>query len=474
MKIEALCLNNVCVAKPYISKLRYININLFEGEIIGFIGLKGTGLTSLLEVLKGKVKIDSGNMKLFGKDYSPSNIYDALKLGVLTVNFKSNLIADMTIHENFFIARNKRNLFEIIRERMIERETSHILKEFEIDLDATTLVSQLTEIQCLFIELIRAYILNAKVIILDDVIREYKEETLVKFNQLIDQLIKKGISIIFVGYSYRKIMERLDRIYVVLDGNISRILYKGTYSQIDFYKFMIGKNYMDLIKIDKSVKKTIGNTIYEVKNLVTKNIKNLNFNLKKGEILGLFDYDHYCGTQLSRTLIGEIPIEEGAIIINNKTINNVSCYSIIKEGVGIISYSNDNIIFEGLSIKDNITMPILNKTHRSKQLINNRVLDFALNENKGYLVDIEVDENIINMSQEKKIVVQLIKCIISEAQVIIVEHQILEADFLQLHTINEFILKMANKGCGIIVVASSLEYLKGLCDTIIQIKDGKQ
>lgn len=474
MKKELISFENVSVKNSTSGKLSYANINIFEGEAIGIIGLKGAGIIRVLELLEGQAKVSSGIVKLRGERYQPNSVFEARKKGVYSVSFNCKLIKEMTISENFFLTRDKKNLFSIFHEESIKIETNNILNAFNMNMDADMVVGEINEVQCLFLEIIRAYLLSAKVIILKDVLREYKQNTINKFRKILQRLRKEGISVVFLGHNYKKILERLDRIYVLSEGSVARILYKGEYNERDLYSFMIGHHYLEKINMENAANRKYGNSIYEINGLTTKCIKNLSFSVKKGEIIGLLDYDYYCGNQLSRALIGEFPLEKGEIIINGEKIDKVTCNNIISKGVGLISHSTSSTLFNGLNIRDNVTISMLNKTHRSKKFVNDRVVKYAFNSIKSYLKNIEGTDQLNDLDHEDKIKIQLAKCMIADVKIIIVEHPILNADIIQGRMIHDFVQDMVKKGCAAIIISSSIEYLKNMSDYIIFIKNGEQ
>jgi len=473
VKTELLSFDNISVAHSNTGKLCYVNINIFEGEVIGIIGLKGGGVWKVMELLEGEIKASSGIIRYKGQVYSPNNVYEARRKGIYNVSSQCKLIKNMTISENFFLISEKSRMFYMIHSKSIKIETNNILDKFGVKLEGDIRVKDLTVTQCFFLEIIRAYILNAKVIILHDVLREYNSEDMGMFNHILEFLKSEGVSIIFLDHYYKKIMEHLERIYVLTEGNVSRILYKGEYGEKDLYGFVMGNKYWEQTTGINLGNNKQGNALFEVENLTTKVIKNISFSLKQGGIIGLFDYDYYSGNQLSRALIGEILPEFGNIYIEGKKVEKSNYNKILYKGVNIISHSLDNTLFNDLTVKENVTMTILDKSHWSKKVVNDKVINYAFKELKEYLGDINGDVIVNNLSSEKKTKVQLAKCRLSGAKILVVEHPLLNADLIQGQLICDFIQEMIQKGCGAVIISSSLEYLKNLCDEIQIIKEGK-
>lgn len=474
MKTELMSFRNVSLEASPSGKLSYINLNIFRGEAIGIIGLKGSGIIRIIDVCSDVSEMISGEIRLEDSRYKAKSIYEARKNGVFHISFKSNLIKEISVSENFFLTRSKKNPFDLVNNRSINIEMTRVLKEFNMTIDGDTLVSKLTSMQCLFLELIKAYILNAKVIFLHNVIKEYKKSNLDDFKNILRIIRQRGIAVVFLGHNYNSLMGNMDRIYVLSLGSVSRILYKGAYTEADLIAFMIGHQSAESIKLENQVNIIEEKALYALNNLCTNKVKNLTFSVKRGTVLGLLDYDFYCGNELSRALIGELKVEKGEMFIWGKKLKKINTSQVIARGVGLISHTLSSTLFEDLSVKDNVTFSMLDSSHKLKTMVNDRVVDFAFKEMSGFLMGIDGHAIVNSLNHDERVRVQLAKFIFSKASILIVEHPMIDSDIVQGQMIHDFVQQMADKGCAVMIISSNLEYLKKTCDEIIVIKEGVQ
>lgn len=471
MGSEIISIENVSVNVSSSGRLRNVFIDVSKGEQIAVLGTKGSGVLKLAEMLMGKESAYEGEVIVNGKKYAPGNEFSANREGVFFVSYRSRLIGDMSISENLFLTRPNRRIFTLINEKAIELETDELLKTYGFDMTGQTKVKELTVLEQLMLEIVRAYLNNARIIILYDVLRNYDEKGVSQFKRIIDMLSEAGIAFIFLGHNYYDSMQKLDRIYVLTDGCITKVLYSPVDEEV-LSGYRVDNQYMKGVEISQTGEMSNVKSVYKATDLSGGRVSELSFDLMQSEVLGILDREYYCGKGLSRMLFGDLPISKGHLSVDGERVFKPSSARMVKMGVALISHATESTLFGDLSVKDNISISILKKSHSVSGIVKQRLLDYAFEEMKGLFGDMNGSDPVRQLPHDDEIRIQLAKCMYANPRVIIVENPILNSDVVQGKIIHDFIKTMVGKGSSAIIVSSSSEYLENISDRVIVLEKG--
>ena len=338
-----------------------IDLKVEDGEIHAILGENGAGKSTLMNVVYGLIKPDSGSILVDGKEISISTPSDALAAGIGMVHQHFMLIPVFTVAENIILGHEKTNRFGILELEEAKAEIRRVSKEFNFDVDPDSFVETLPVGIQQRVEIIRALIYEARVLILD-------EPTAVLTPQETDELLRnmkilrdKGTSIVFITHKLREVQEAADKITVIRRGKVV-----GTPSpkdsQEELASMMVGRP----ISLDVFKKvSTPGAPVLQVKNLnihdVTgrRLVKNVNFEVHAGEIVAVAGVQGNGQSELAEAIVGLAEFVDGEIVLDGKEITKSSVRDSLRAGIAYVPESRElDGLISSFSIAENLILDI--------------------------------------------------------------------------------------------------------------------
>jgi len=471
-------LNEILVETRNISKefsgvrvLNDINIEIKKGEIFGIIGENGAGKSTFIKILNGIYDKTEGEVKFEGKKVD-MDVQKAKRIGINTIPQEFNLINDLNVYENIFLGKEyKKNRFILDKEKM-RSKTNMFLKRMNTEIDPNEKISNLSVAQKQMVEIAKAIAYNSKLLIMDEpttVLTPFEVKTLFK---LMRDLVKEGITIIYISHNRKEVKEICDRVMVLRDGEFVCIENTADMNEQEMANRMVGR---ELNQMFPSKLKAKQETVLSVKDLNVEGLlENITFDLKKGEILGFSGLVGAGRTELAETIIGIRKMTSGEIYINgekkvidspSKAVkNNIAYLPEDRQGVGILTNFN---------IPSNITLISLKEY--TKILINHKKVK---NKAKYYIdefniqtpsLDIEL-EYLSGGNQQK---VSFSKCLDIEPNIIIFDEPTRGIDVNAKMEIFNFIQELVKSGISVIFISSELEEIIGMCSRVVVMRSGK-
>ena len=292
--------------------LKDITIALKKGEILGLVGENGAGKSTLMNVLGGIHQRDGGKIYLEGKEFEPTNPKVSKAAGIAFVHQELNLFTNLTVYENLFITEMKRTKAKTIDKKTMKKIANEQLKELGIEgFDANTIVGTLPMGQRQLIEIIKAIMQDAKIIVLDEPTTSLSNKEKEKLFGIMHLLQEKGKSMIFISHILEDVFEHCEEIAVLRDGEIISQKKASETTNAEVIKQMVGR---ELNNIYPTVEKEIGEVAFVAKDICQEGrFENLGLEIREGEILGLFGLMGAGRTEFLRCLFGVDPISEGHI-----------------------------------------------------------------------------------------------------------------------------------------------------------------
>lgn len=338
-----------------------IDLKVEDGEIHAILGENGAGKSTLMNVVYGLLKPDSGSILIDGKEILISTPSDALAAGIGMVHQHFMLIPVFTVAENIVLGHEKTNRFGILELEEAKAEIRRVSKEFNFDVDPDSFVESLPVGIQQRVEIIRALIYEAKVLILD-------EPTAVLTPQETDELLRnmkilrdKGTSIVFITHKLREVQEAADKITVIRRGKVV-----GTPSpkdsQEELASMMVGRP----ISLDVFKKPaTPGAAVLEVKNLnihdVTgrRLVKNVNFEVHAGEIVAVAGVQGNGQSELAEAIVGLAEFVDGEILLDGRDITKSSVRDALRAGIAYVPESRElDGLISSFSIAENLILDL--------------------------------------------------------------------------------------------------------------------
>lgn len=356
-------LKNISKSFGGVKALQNISVQFHEGEIHAILGENGAGKSTLMKIVCGIYQADQGEVILDGKKMKLNDYNDAIHNGISIVNQEINLIPESSIAEN--IVLDKMDQFTklgFVNWNRINETAKKYMDMVGLEFDPKTPVMKLSAAHKQLIQIAKALSANAKVLMLDEPTSSLTQyEANILFN-LVRELKKKGVIMIFVSHKLEEVMEICDKVTVFRDGQYigtgdTRVLTKQ-----QIIKMMIGResniHYRGRLDAENNP------VALEAKHICSKlhGLQDLNFYVRRGEILGFYGLVGSGRSELARTVLGIDKMDSGEVYLNGERIQTRSfAESLHKHGIG---YITENRKEEGLFLDDSIKMNISLNTLR--------------------------------------------------------------------------------------------------------------
>ena len=341
---------------PGVHALDKCQFSLREGEIHALIGENGAGKSTLVKIMTGIYESYDGEYLFDGKPVHFRNIREAQHAGISIVHQELNMMNDLTVAQNIFIGRESDGFF--CSDKTINEKAQKLINDFDINVSPKELLKNLSVGKAQMVEIARAMSFeNTRVLILDEPTAALSEAEAEDLFEKMETLRKKGVSIIFISHRLGEIMRVADRVTVMRDGAYIDTLNISECEVKDIIRLMVGREIVEEPK-QKSNVKPGAPVVFEAKNLKSSKVKNVSFQLHKGEILGFAGLVGAGRTETMRLICGADPRESGDIFINGKQCKIEHGKDAIQYGIGYLSEDRKRYgLILGLSITDNTVLP---------------------------------------------------------------------------------------------------------------------
>ncbi len=453
--------------------LHGVNFALKKGSIHALLGENGTGKTTLMNILGGVHCSDSGKILVDGQEIQMSNPTVAEKQGIAFIHQELTLINDLTVFENLFLGRECKKGITLDKKLMCEM-SSKILTRMEINLNPQTKVSELNASYKQVIEIARALMENAKVIIMDEPTTSLTDVEIEHIFKIMRSLKEQGVSFVFISHKLNEVVKICDDYTVMRDGYVvANGQVDETVSENFLAKHMVGKelSYDDLYR-----PRQLGEVVLETKGLSReREFENVDFNIRKGEIVGVTGLLGDGRSELFATIFGCNQQYTGEIYVGGKLETMKSTSKAQSLGISYVPRNRkENGIIKDLSVADNMSVSILHKLR--KLCFVDRKKENA--SNQRYVKDLNIkvrdmDDLITSLSGGNQQKAVLAKALGSNPQIIILDNPTQGVDVGAKLEIYNIIMKLAETGVSFVVLSSEAQEILMLCDRVYVMYHGQ-
>ena len=329
---------------------------------MGLMGENGAGKSTMMKCLFGTYQKDEGTIVLDGKEVNFSGPKDALENGVAMVHQELNQCLERNVIDNLFLGRYPKNSLGVVDEGRMKKEASDLFRKLGITVNLTQPMKKMSVSKRQMCEIAKAISYNSKVIVLDEPTSSLTAPEVAKLFKMMRQLKDQGISLIYISHKMDEIFEICDQISVLRDGSLVMTKDSKDTNMNELISAMVGRS---LDNRFPPVDNTPGETILSVQNLSTKyapKLQNISFDVKKGEIFGLYGLVGAGRTELLETIFGMRTRAAGNVIYDGKMMNFASPKDAMNHGFALITEERKA---NGLFLKADITFntTIANMNH---------------------------------------------------------------------------------------------------------------
>ena len=358
--IKSLEFKGIGKSYPGVRALDGIDFVAESGQVLALLGENGAGKSTLLKILNGDQRPTDGQILLDGKPVVFQDPRDAIAAGISVIYQERQLIPSLSVMENLFVGKLPKSKLGLYDRNQLYRDAKEIIGQFGLAIDPTELVGRLSVANQQMVEIMKAYRRDSDIIAYDEPTAPLTDLEIRILFEVIRKQKAAGKIIIYVSHRLSEIFEVTDKIVVLKDGRFVKTLNTAETDRNELIKAMVGRDigdtYANLSRNEKP-----GDVVLEVKNLSTPKVKNVSFQVRRGEIVGLAGLVGAGRTEVARALFGADPVTGGEIWLDGQKVSFRSPREAIDHGVALCPEDRKE---EGLvmfrSIKDNVAMPVVN------------------------------------------------------------------------------------------------------------------
>ena len=355
-------IRNLNKSFPGVRALIDARFDLVAGEVHALMGENGAGKSTLMKVLAGVYQKDGGTIKINGQEVEISGPRAAQALGVGIIHQELNLMSHMSVANNIFIGREPRNRFGVVDKQKMNKETQAILDRLHLKLDPETLVSELTVAKQQMVEIAKALSFHGtKVLILDEPTAALNNAEIDDLFKIIRQLKEHGVGMVYISHKMDELKRISDRVTVMRDGQYIGTVPTAETSMDTIIGMMVGRQLFDGDGPTPAPQNA--EVVLEVKNLNRgRVIKNVSFQVRKGEILGFAGLMGAGRTEVARAIFGADKIDSGEIIVHGQTASIKTPTDAVKHGIGYLSEDRKHFgLATGMDVEANIVLTTMKR-----------------------------------------------------------------------------------------------------------------
>ncbi len=468
-------MENISKEFPGVKALDGVQLKLKPGSVHALMGENGAGKSTLMKCLFGIYEKDSGRILLDGVEVNFKSTKEALENGVSMVHQELNQVLQRNVLDNIWLGRYPTKGVFIDEKKMYD-DTISIFEDLDIKVDPRKKIADLAIAERQMIEIAKAVSYKSKVIVMDEPTSSLTEKEVEHLFKIIRKLQQNGVGVIYISHKMEEIKMISDEITILRDGKWISTNDVSKISTEQIISMMVGRDLTERFpKKDNEVKECI----LEVKNLTALNqpsIKDISFELYKGEILGIAGLVGSKRTEIVETLFGIRPKESGQIFLHGKEIKNKDPREAIKNGFALVTEERRSTgIFAKLDIAFNSIISNLDKYKSKFKLLKNS----SIKQDTQWIID---SMRVKTPSQATKIgslsggnqqKVIIGRWLLTEPEVLMLDEPTRGIDVLAKYEIYQLMIELAKKDKGVIMISSEMPELLGVTDRILVMSNGR-
>ncbi len=459
---------------PGVHALDNAQLEVREGEVMALIGENGAGKSTLMKILTGVYTKDAGTIELFGKQVEIRDPHDAQSKGISIVHQELNLMQDLTVAENIFIGREPtKGLFVDKAEQ--NRMADELLQSLHLNIQAKTQVKRLTVAKQQMVEIAKALSYNnTKVLIMDEPSAALTESEIEDLFTFIRRLKATGVGIVYISHRMDELKQITDRITVMRDGQYVDTVDTATTTIDQVVQMMVGRVIYEEPKTKSSVPADAP-VVLEAEHLVSDDVKDVSFQLRKGEILGFAGLMGAGRTETARLVCGADKRTGGTIKVNGKEVHIHSPRDAVEAGIGYLSEDRKRYgLCLGLSVADNTAMASLDKLS-GPIFVNDRKITAAAVEHaekvRTKTPTVRTLVRSLSGGNQQKVVIA--RSLSTNPKVVILDEPTRGIDAAARSDVYSIIRQLKDAGVAVLMVSSDIEEVVELADRAITVFQGR-
>jgi methyl-galactoside transport system ATP-binding protein len=464
---------------PGVKALDGVTLQVRPGTVHALMGENGAGKSTLMKCLFGIYKPDSGEIYLNGQKAEINNSSDALKLGVSMIHQEMHPVPFRNVMENIWLGRFPMKgwgPFQFVDHKKMYQDTEELFKQLDIDLEPDTIVGKLSVSKIQSIEIAKAVSFNSRIIVMDEPTSSLTSVEVEHLFRIINDLKKRGVSIIYISHKMEEILRISDDVTIMRDGKKIGTWPASEMTTDLIISKMVGR---DLTQRFPDRHNKPNGVIMKVEHLTSidpKSFKDVSFELRKGEILGVGGLVGAQRTELIEALFGLRELQSGTISIHGKEVKIRSASEAKKYGLALLTEERRTTgIFPVLSVHENAAIANIDRYVTPFGLLNERKKKAEANQMVEKLRTKTPSPKtlIMNLSGGNQQKVLLARWLLTDPEILLLDEPTRGIDVGAKYEIYSIIADLAQQGKSIIMISSEMPELLGMSDRVMVMSEGR-
>jgi len=466
-------MRNITKAFPGVVALDNIDFCVEAGEVRSLCGENGAGKSTMMKILNGILQADSGAIMINGNPVKIENTQEAQKLGLSLIFQEFNLISTLSVAENIYLGKLTGGNNRLVNWKELQKKSARLIKELGCSIDVRRKVSELSPAEKQMVEIAKALAVESTIIAMDEPTSSLSTSEIKHLFTIIRRLKESGITVIYISHKLEEIFEICDSVTVMRDGKIIKTLKTADTNENELISMMVGRPMS--MEFPKRVS-DIGETVLKVNNLSGNGtVKNISFELHKGEVLGIAGLVGSGRTELVEMIFGAVRSDSGEILIKGKTARINSPRDGKAHSIGFITEDRKETgLALAYNIVENIVITKLEKVFKRglyrKGDANRHVTTFIDSLN---IKTSSLNQSLLNISGGNQQKIVIAKWLFSDAEILIMDEPTRGIDVGAKYAIYLLMNELVAQGKSIIMISSELPEVLGMSDRVLVINDGR-
>ena len=461
---------------PGVHALNQCRFELLSGEVHALVGENGAGKSTLMKALAGVYPKDSGHILYKGKEVEIPNPRAAQHLGVSMIHQELNLMPHLTVAQNIFIGREpRRGVRFVLDDKAINEQAQQLFAMMHLKMDPRIKVADLTVAKQQMVEIAKALSFNAEVLIMDEPTAALTEAEIEELFRITRELREKGVGVVHISHRLEELKEISDRVTVMRDGHVIDTVRTQEVTLDRIISMMVGRTIFEATP--EVPEKPSEEVVLEVKNLNRGNvIKDVSFNLKKGEILGFAGLIGAGRTEVARAVFGADPIDSGEVYVSGKKVQIKSPSDAVRRGIAYLSEDRKRYgLALGMDVEENIVLATFRKFLNAIGWVNRSQIQTTAQ----HFVDMlaiktpSLQQKVKNLSGGNQQKVIIGKWLTADTNILIFDEPTRGIDVGAKSEIYRLLNDLAQQGKSIIMISSELPEILRMSHRVVVMCEGR-
>jgi inositol transport system ATP-binding protein len=465
---------NVRKAFPGVLALDDVSFRLKRGQVHALMGENGAGKSTLMKIIAGIYTPDSGSFRLKGQEIRLTSPLDALQYGIAMIHQELNLMNFMTVAENIWIRREPLNALGLVRHDEMRRRTKELFDRLDIGIDPEVEVRDLSVANRQMVEIAKAVSYNSDILIMDEPTSALTEREVGHLFKIIRTLKAQGKGIVYITHKMNELFEIADEVSVFRDGRFVGEHPAANVTRDDIIRMMVGR---DITQMFPKLTVPIGDVVLSVKNLTLEGrFRDISFDLRKGEILGLAGLVGSGRSNVAETIFGVTPATSGTIAIEGRAIDMRSPAMAMDAGMAFLTEDRKETgCFLLLDVTANMQVALLRKQCVAAGFVNEGAIEKLCQEQKARLRvrTPDLHEPVINLSGGNQQKVLIARWLMTNPRILILDEPTRGIDVGAKAEIHKLISELAGQGVAVLMISSEMPEVLGMSDRVLVMHEGR-